>query len=202
MVRIKICSLTNLEDALYATNCGADALGFIFADAKRRLDPETARDIIRQLPPFVVTVGVFMNQTLADVREIAEVTGIDTIQLHGDEPPDFCRQIRHRLIKRIKVEPHDTSATLEQKMALYNAAAFVLDPGAGSGAAFDWKQAANLSKPVIIAGGLTPENVGQAIQIARPYGVDVSSGVELQVGKKDPLKVKSFIQAANFNSND
>ena len=192
--RIKICSITNLEDACMAVEYGADALGFIFTKSPRQIPPEKAKHIIQQLASFVTTVGVFMDDPLKFVEEIALFTGIDVVQLHGSESPDYCQKIRKRVIKRMNVQRDDTKETLIEKMQSYSVSAFLLDPGGGSGKTFDWKIAKGIDFPLIIAGGLNPENVGQVIKILRPYGVDVSSGVEKTLGKKDSEKVKRFIE--------
>jgi phosphoribosylanthranilate isomerase len=192
--RIKICGITNLKDACVAVEFGADALGFIFTKSPRQIPPEKAKRIIQQLAPFVTTVGVFMDAPLKFVEEIAQFTGIDVVQLHGNEQPEYCQKIKKRVIKRMNVRKTDTKATLIGKMQSYLVSAFLLDPGEGSGKTFDWKIAKGIDFPIIIAGGLNPENVGQAIKIVRPYGVDVSSGVEKTLGKKDGEKIKLFIK--------
>ena len=190
---VKICGITNINDALTAVEFGADAVGFIFTDSLRKISPGNAREIIRKLPPFITTVGVFMNQKINYVNEVIDFTGIDVVQLHGEEPPVYCKKIKRRVIKRIKVEPLDTSEMLLDKMEKYSVSAFLLDPGAGSGKTFDWGKALNINLPIIIAGGLTPENVRGVIQLLKPYGVDVSSGVEKLPGKKDKEKIAKFI---------
>ena len=192
--RVKICSITNMEDACMAVEYGADALGFIFTKSPRQIPPEKAKHIIQQLTPFVTTVGVFMDDPLKFVEEIALFTGIDVVQLHGSESPDYCQKIRKRIIKRMNIQRDDTKETLIEKMQSYSVSAFLLDPGGGSGKTFDWKIAKGIDFPLIIAGGLNPENVGQVMKILRPYGVDVSSGVEKTLGKKDSEKVKRFIE--------
>lgn len=192
--RVKICSITNLEDACMAVEYGADALGFIFTNSPRMIDPEKARQIIKQLTPFVTTVGVFMNNPLKLVEEISLFTGINVVQLHGNESPDYCKRIQKQIIKRIDVQKEDTKENLIEKMKLYSVSAFLIDPGTGSGKLFEWNIAKEIDFPLIIAGGLNPENVKQAVGLLKPYGVDVSSGVESTVGKKDPEKVKRFIK--------
>ncbi len=192
--RVKICSITNLEDACMAVEYGADALGFIFTNSPRMIDPEKARQIIKQLTPFVTTVGVFMNNPLKLVEEISLFTGINVVQLHGNESPDYCKRIQKQIIKRIDVQKEDTKENLIEKMKLYSVSAFLIDPGTGSGKLFEWNIAKEIDFPLIIAGGLNPENVKQAVGLLKPYGVDVSSGVERTLGKKDPEKVKRFIK--------
>lgn len=193
-VKVKICGITSLEDALMAAALGADAVGFIFARSKRQISSSEARKIIERLPAFVTAVGVFMDQPLETVQHIADEAGIDVIQLHGSESPEYCGKFNRRIIKRFDIPLDESTDTLMSKMEAYQVTAYLLDPGAGEGQVFDWEQAVGLDFPLIIAGGLTPNNVRQAIQIVRPYGVDVSSGVELSPRKKDPEKVKRFIE--------
>lgn len=202
MVRIKICGITNLEDALLAAELGADALGFIFyPKSPRAVSPEAAREIIRRLPPFVLTVGVFVDEEPARVQEIAAYAGLDWLQLHGAESPDSCRTVGRRVIKGFRVKGEESLALLEP----YHGAvqAFLLDtyrPGTpgGTGETFDWELAHRAKEfgPIILAGGLIPDNVAEAIRTARPAAVDVASGVEAAPGKKDPDKLKTFMEAA------
>lgn len=201
MIRIKICGMTNLEDALLAAELGADALGFIFyPKSPRAIRPEAAREIIRQLPPFVLTVGVFVDEEQARVREIVAYAGLDWLQLHGAESPGYCRAVGRRVIKGFRVKGEESLALL----ASYHGAvqAFLLDtyrPGTpgGTGETFDWELARRAKEhgPIILAGGLTPDNVAQAIRQAQPAAVDVASGVEAAPGKKDPNKLKAFLEA-------
>ncbi|HTH49563.1 MAG TPA: phosphoribosylanthranilate isomerase [Candidatus Limnocylindria bacterium] len=204
-VRVKICGITNQADALAAVAAGVDALGFIFVPGTPRFGSvEQAAAIIRELPPFVAKVALFVD---ADTRTVAETiarTGVDTIQLHGDETPEFARQFvgAVKVIKAFRVRGAET---LVQLPAFADAAdALLLDayvPGVkgGTGARFDWEHAASAKtggKPVILAGGLTPENVAEAVRGVRPFAVDVSSGVEAAPGRKDLAKVIEFIRAA------
>ena len=198
-VRIKICGVTSVEDALAAVRLGADALGFNFwPDSKRYVSPSTAEAIIARLPPFVTTVGVFVNQPEGEIRAIASESGVQVFQLHGDEPPDFCARLPLPVIKAI---PVDQVKTLSRLLS-YEVSAFLLDTPSrgfgGSGVPFDWSLAEGVSEvaPVILAGGLTPENVAEAIRAVRPYAVDVASGVESRPGAKDPAKMARFIAAA------
>ncbi len=202
MVRVKICGITNLEDALLAAELGVDALGFIFyPKSPRAVSPGAAREIIRRLPPFVLTVGVFVDDEPARVEEIAAYAGLDWLQLHGAESPDYCRTVGRRVIKGFRVKGEESLPQL----APYQGAvqAFLLDaykPGkpGGTGETFDWELArqAKAYGPLILAGGLTPENVAGAIRVAQPAAVDVASGVEAAPGKKDPDKLKAFMEAA------
>lgn len=198
-VRIKICGITSVEDALAAVRLGADALGFNFwSDSKRYISPSAAEAIVARLPPFVTTVGVFVNQPEGEIRAIASESGVQVFQLHGDEPPDFCARLPLPVIKAI---PVDQVKALSRLLS-YEVSAFLLDTPSrgfgGSGVPFDWSLAEGVSEvaPVILAGGLTPENVAEAIRAVRPYAVDVASGVESHPGAKDPAKMARFIAAA------
>lgn len=199
MVRVKICGITNLEDALMAVEAGADALGFVFFQGSpRNISPEQAAIIIRRLPPFVQTVGLFVNEEPAKVNTIADQCGLDLVQLHGEESPDYCVAVKRRIIKAFRVK----DATSLDAMANYRVAASLLDawsPAAhgGTGTVFNWEIAARAatSHCIILAGGLTPENVAEAIATVKPYAVDVSSGVESAPGKKDAGLVSRFIKA-------
>ncbi len=200
MVRVKICGITNPEDALMAVEAGADALGFVFFPASPRyISPEQAEVIIRRLPPFVHTVGLFVNEEPATVNRIADRCGLDLVQLHGEETPDYCAAVKRRIIKAFRVK----DASSLDGMAHYRVAACLLDawsPAAhgGTGTTFNWDIAARAaaSQTIILAGGLTPENVAGAIATVKPYAVDVSSGVESAPGEKDARLVKAFVVAA------
>ena len=201
-VKVKICGITNLDDALAAVEAGGDALGFVFYEnSPRHISFEAAQDIIRHLPPFVAKVGVFVDSTEEAVRRGVGECGIDTLQFHGGETPEFCR-----VFTSLKVYKAFRVQNLESLEALpsYWTDAWLLDGFApdelgGTGATFNWelaREARKLGRPIILAGGLTPENVAQAVRQVQPYGVDVSSGVESAPGKKDPAKVREFIVAA------
>jgi len=196
MIRVKICGVTNLADALVAAELGADAIGFIFSKSKRYVDPELAREIILKLPPFVTTVGVFVNEEESYVRKVIEVTGVDVIQFHGDESPSYCASFGKRFIKRAKIQQEVDAEYVNSVMKTYSkASAVLLDPGAGDGRSFNWAglQGFSCREKIIVAGGLTPDNIGKLFEIFKPYAVDVSSGVEACVGKKDPERIKKFI---------
>ncbi|MDQ0285691.1 phosphoribosylanthranilate isomerase [Desulfofundulus luciae] len=201
MVRVKICGITDISSALAAAEAGADALGFVFAPSPRRITPSQACRICRELPPFITRVGVFVDAPLEEVRAVAEYCGLDAIQLHGCESPDYCRALGRRVIKAFRVgdeiDPVELSGHPADAILLDT---FVAGQRGGTGRPFDWQLAAGLklSRPLILAGGLTPENVGRAVVTVQPYGVDVSSGVEKdgQPGKKDPDKIRRFIAAA------
>ena len=200
MVKVKICGITSLEDALHACACGADALGFVFyGESPRCIDPAAAATIIRQLPPFVTTVGLFVNADPEQVEEVADFCGLDVIQLHGDEGPDECDFTPRRTIKALRVRDAKSLARhLDYEVAALLLDAWVKGSYGGTGHAFNWELAAEVARqrPVILAGGLTPENVAAAVTAVQPYAVDVSSGVEAAPGKKDPAKVAAFIAKA------
>ena len=200
-VIVKICGITNLADGLAAANAGADALGFVFYEQSPRcLSLEAAASIIRQLPPSVVRVGVFVNAPEGLVLRAIRDCGLNLLQFHGDESPDYCLQFGLMSMKAFRVRDAESLRPLQA----YGTDAWLLDayapekPG-GTGERFNWDlalEARNLGRPIILAGGLTPENVAEAIRRVQPYGVDVSSGVEASPGRKDHAKVKAFIQAA------
>jgi phosphoribosylanthranilate isomerase len=197
-VRIKICGVTRAEDALAAVRLGADALGFNFwPGSKRHVTAAAARAIIVRLPPFVTPVGVFVNQPEGEMRAIAAETGIQVFQLHGDEPPELCARLPLPVVKAI---PVDQVRTLSRLLS-YEVSAFLLDTPSrgygGSGVPFDWSLAEGVSEvaPVILAGGLTPENVAAAVRAVRPYAVDVASGVESSPGVKDMARMSRFFAA-------
>jgi phosphoribosylanthranilate isomerase len=200
MVKVKICGITNVEDALHAVQAGADALGFVFYEpSPRDVSPEQAASIIKALPPFVQAVGLFVNAEVDFVNAIAEQCRLDLVQLHGDESPEYCDRIARRVIKAFRVKE---IASLDS-VRNYRVAGILLDaysPKAfgGTGLTFNWEiaLAAKTNGPVILAGGLTPDNVHQAVERVDPYGVDVSGGVEVVPGRKDPEKVKEFIRRA------
>ena len=200
MTRVKICGITNLDDALAAVDAGADALGFVFFEkSPRNVNPMQASAIIAKLPPFVQTVGLFVNEEAERVNWTADFCGLDVIQLHGDEEPDYCPEIRRRVIKAFRVKDAASLVSLQR----YRVAGILLDawspaaPG-GTGETFNWglaKDAAECGR-LILAGGLTPDNVRGAVEQVKPYAVDVSSGVEAAPGKKDRDKVREFISRA------
>ncbi|AYN11985.1 phosphoribosylanthranilate isomerase [Pseudomonas putida] len=199
-VRSKICGITRIEDALAAAEAGADAIGFVFyAKSPRAVDVRQARAIIAELPPFVTTVGLFVNASRCELNEILEVVPLDLLQFHGDETPQDCEGYQRPWIKALRVRPGDD---LEAACQLYaGARGILLDtyvPGVpgGTGEAFDWSLVpARLGKPIILAGGLSADNVGQAIAQVKPYAVDVSGGVEQAKGIKDAAKIEAFMRA-------
>jgi phosphoribosylanthranilate isomerase len=197
MTRVKICGITNAADAAAAAAAGADALGFVFAPASpRRVAPDEAARIVAALPPFVAVVGVFADQPLAEIAETVARCGLHAVQLHGAEPPELARAIAVPVIRALRVRDVASLAPL----ADYPAQAFLLDayvPGqaGGTGCTVPWELArqARAAVPIILAGGLTPETVGDAVRCLRPFGVDASSGLEREPGKKDHDRVKEFI---------
>ncbi len=189
-----------MEDALVAVEAGADALGFVFFQGSPRyISPERAAGIIRCLPPFVQTVGLFVNEELATVNSVADQCGLDVVQLHGEESPDYCTAVTRRVIKAFRVKDPDSIDAI----ANYRVAACLLDAWSpvahgGTGTTFNWDIAARaaVSHCVILAGGLTPDNVAGAVAAVNPYAVDVSSGVESAPGKKGAELVQAFVSAA------
>ncbi|WP_028585448.1 phosphoribosylanthranilate isomerase [Desulfogranum mediterraneum] len=203
--RIKICGITRLDDALEAVEEGVDALGFIFYEGSPRfIDPEEAKLIIEQLPPFVGTVGVFVDKKRKEVEEIVEYCCLDYVQLHGSESPKYCERLaRHaapcQVLKALRVGPELSAETV----AVYSphVKGFVLDTYSplavgGTGTAFDWNliEKLELQKPFLLAGGLSPDNVESALTTVRPYGVDANSGLETEPGVKDHGLIRSFIR--------
>ncbi|WP_303877603.1 phosphoribosylanthranilate isomerase [Stutzerimonas kunmingensis] len=198
VVRSKICGITRVDDALTAAKAGADAIGLVFyAKSPRAVDVRQAREIVAALPPFVTTVGLFVNASRCEINEILEAVPLDMLQFHGDETPAQCEGFHRPWFKALRV---GNGEDIESQVARYaNASGILLDtfvagvPG-GTGERFDWSLIpAALAKPLILAGGLTAENVQQAIAQVRPYAVDVSGGVEASKGVKDASKVMAFV---------
>ena len=194
-MRIKICGITNLEDAKAAVHLGADALGFVFAESPRRISPEKARQITNQLPPFVAKVGVFVNAPLTHLRRVRDYCGLDAVQLHGEESADYIMSLGPGVIKALRLNGKPLGE-LPKAALLLDA----YDPRlrGGTGKLCDWRRAQEIARErlVILAGGLDPGNVAQAINQIKPYAVDVSSGVESEPGRKDHGKIASFISNA------
>jgi phosphoribosylanthranilate isomerase len=201
-VRSKICGITRIEDALAAIDAGADAIGFVFyAKSPRAVNVQQARAIIAALPPFVTTVGLFVNASRCELGEILDAVPLDLLQFHGDETPADCEGYHRPYIKALRVKAGDDIAALCKVFT--GASGILLDtyvegvPG-GTGEAFDWSLVPQgLSKPIILAGGLTAANVAQAIARVHPYAVDVSGGVEQGKGIKDHAKIRAFMQAVH-----
>ena len=199
MVKVKICGITNLGDALVAAEHGADALGFVFfKGSPRYISPDDARQITLKLPPFITTVGVFVDEDPEEVRRIMNHAAIDVAQLHGHEPPEACA-IGRRVIKAIRIKDLTDLDTLRH----YRVSAFLLDTYTpesfgGTGQIFNWEIAVDAKQfgKIVLAGGLNPDNIEKAVRRVRPYAVDVSSGVEERKGKKDHNRLKLFIERA------
>lgn len=204
---IKICATTSVEDALASLEAGADALGFVFAPSKRRVWARQAAEISAKLPANVERVGVFNNESVDQVAATVTEAGLTTVQLHGEEKPGFIEQLaallpaghRVKVIKTVLVNQDFSTRFAHVCRDYHGIDAILLDSGAGSGRTFDWETAHPLlsenPKPLIVAGGLNPENVGEAMRKFSPWGVDVVSGVEREPGRKDPLKLKAFVAA-------
>jgi phosphoribosylanthranilate isomerase len=195
----KICGITRPEDALAAARAGAHAIGLMFyAKSPRHVTPARAAEIIRVLPPFVTTVGVFVDASAEEVRAALAEAPVGLLQFHGDETPEFCRQFKRPYVKAVRMKPGVD--LLQYARDYHDAKALLLDNyveglHGGSGVAFDWSLIPRgLPLPVILSGGLTPENVMEAVRSVRPGAVDVSSGVESAKGVKDAQKIAAFIR--------
>ena len=198
MVKVKICGITNIEDALLAIGFGADALGFVFAPSPRQITPEQVQGIINQLPGFIYKVGVFVDSTMETVHDIKSKCNLDLVQLHGSESPEYCEAISTDVIKSFQVKDE----TILKILPNYKVKAYLLDSyhaklKGGTGNSFNWSIARKAKEygPIILSGGLNPDNIRQAIAAVRPFAVDVSSGLEAKPGKKDPDKLRDFLKA-------
>ena len=204
MVRIKFCGMKRREDALAAARLGVDALGFIFAEeSPRYIKPSEAKEIISELAPFILRVGVFLNQDIGDILKIVSLCRLDAVQLHGDESPSFCRELKKniRVIKALRVGDKRVLDTIPEYgfvdavlLDTYSA-----ESKGGTGQTFNWEIAEEARKfglPIILSGGLNPENVKTALQKVNPYALDVSSGIEKEIGVKDQELMAKFIAAA------
>lgn len=201
MAKIKICGIRRVEDALLAADLGADAVGFIFwPSSPRFIDPYRARPIVKALPPFVTGVGVFVDQPWDFVASVGRLLGLGAVQLHGDEAPELYARSAHRVIKGVAVAPGEDAVA---RVAAVPMTATVLldahDPvkRGGTGKTIDWNQAAAIAqlRPIILSGGLSADNVRDAIETVKPYAIDVSSGVESSPGAKDPVKLRQLFEA-------
>ena len=207
-VKVKVCGITNAEDALAAIEAGADALGFIFYEkSPRYVLPAIAGRIIADLPPLTVPVGVFVNMELATVRSIMDACGLAMAQLHGDENAAYCRDLARPAMKALRLKDRTGLLAVAEYQGRGGVRGFVLDRFSeaaygGTGQLVDWHLAAEIAKStrVLLAGGLTPDNVAEAVRTVRPYGVDVSSGVESAPGKKDHAKLFAFLEAVRVVS--
>ena len=198
---VKICGITNLPDAQLAVEARADVLGFVFyKQSPRHMTIDAAAAVSKQLPGFVMRAGVFVNAPEAEVRRAIGACGLNLLQFHGDEPPEYCLQFGLMSMKAFRMRDAGTL----KAMRPYQTNAWLLDAyspeaAGGTGEKFNWDlavEAQKFGKPIFLAGGLTLENVAAAVRKVRPFGVDVSSGVEISPGKKDPAKVRAFINAA------
>jgi phosphoribosylanthranilate isomerase len=203
---VKICGIRSLEDARFAAASGADAVGFVFwYMSPRRVGPEQAAAITAELPESVLRVGVFVDAPREEIERVSQQVGLDLLQLHGEEPPEALEGLSRPALKAVRVGPRFTAE--EALRYSKTAQGIVVDtrlPGetqmpGGTGVPFDWSLVANLAEQVpflMLAGGLSPTNVAQAVRAVRPDAVDVSSGVERMPGRKDPAQVKAFIEAS------
>jgi phosphoribosylanthranilate isomerase len=201
-VRSKICGITRIEDALAAVEAGADAIGFVFyPKSPRAVTVQQARSIIAALPPFISTVGLFVNASSCELNETLDAVPLDLLQFHGDETPEQCEGYHRPFIKALRVQAGDdiaASCRLYAKASGILLDTFVSGVPGGTGETFDWALIpSDLEKPIILAGGLTSANVAQAIAQVRPYAVDVSGGVEKSKGIKDHDKIRAFMSAVH-----
>jgi len=198
-VKVKICGITNLEDASIAVELGANALGFIFAPSPRQITSQKARAIIRAIPPFVKTVGVFVNEVPATIREVRQHCGLDLVQLHGDEPPGLCEELMPCTIKALRIKDESslqTGRAYQGKVRALLLDTYSKEKAGGTGKTFDWNLAIKVKEmgiPIILSGGLGPSNIDLAIHTVRPYAVDVNSGVEKCPGKKSHILIKALM---------
>lgn len=197
--RVKICGITRQEDAWAAIDAGADALGFVFyAPSPRAVSAAQVQAIIKNLPPYIGKVGLFVNASASEVQQVIDTTSLDCLQFHGDEAADYCEKFNLPYYKAIRVKPEVSLVQCELDFA--SASALLLDTFSekavgGTGQTFDWGLIpAGLKKPLVLAGGLNPLNVADALQQVQPYAVDVSGGVEAQKGIKSPEKIAAFMQ--------
>ena len=205
-LQIKICGITNAHDAQVAVEAGADALGFVFySKSPRYVELKIAKQIIMGLPPFILPIGVFVNEESKAVRDIMDECGLVLAQIHGDETPVYCESLGRPVLRGIRLKDCGSFLAIAEYKGRAGVRGFVVDTFSetaygGTGLTTDWGLAAEAAKaaPILLAGGLTPTNVQEAIRQVRPYGVDVSSGVEVSPGKKDPAKVQAFIHAAKL----
>jgi phosphoribosylanthranilate isomerase len=198
-VKVKICGITNLEDASIAVELGANALGFIFAPSPRQITPQKTRAIIRAIPPFVKTVGVFVNEAPATIRDVMQHCGLDLVQLHGDESPGLCDKLMPCTIKALRIKDESslqTGRAYQGKVRALLLDTYSKERAGGTGKTFDWNIAIKIKKmgiPIILSGGLGPSNIDLAIHTVRPYAVDVNSAVEKCPGKKSPILIKALM---------
>lgn len=208
ITKVKICGITSAEDAAVAVEAGADALGFVFyRKSPRYIEPLVAKQIIMGLPPLVTAVGVFVDEEQQVVRSLMDDCGLALAQLHGHESAVYCQELGRPVLKALRVKDRSSFLALAEFQGRAGVRGFVLDAFSdqaygGTGQVIDWELAAEVARAahILLAGGLTPDNVATAIQSVQPYGVDVSSGVEREPGKKDHEKVRAFIRAVRVVS--
>lgn len=202
MVRIKVCGITNLEDALISFFAGADAIGFVFyKKSPRYILPYKAANISRILPKKIKRVGVFVNEKVPNVKKIAQLCGLDMLQFHGQESPEYCQKFKgYQVIKAFRInKPEDLAGVSEYRTFAYLFDSFSQSKLGGTGNKFNWKilaQAVRMKPSVFVSGGLTALNVGEAVKLLKPDWVDVSSSLEIKPGKKDQRKIQKFMRAA------
>jgi phosphoribosylanthranilate isomerase len=200
MVRVKICGITNHEDASVAVEVGADAIGFIFAPSPRQITPEKAYDIICAIPPFVQTVGVFVNEDPATIRQIIRFCGLDLVQLHGNESPAICHELMPHTMKVFRLKNESGLQSIKPYYGKVRALLFDTYSETrmgGTGETFDWGLAIKAKEfeiPTILSGGLNPDNISEAISLVKPYAVDVNSGIEDTPGKKNVFLMKKLME--------
>ncbi|CAB1075139.1 Phosphoribosylanthranilate isomerase (EC [Olavius algarvensis Delta 1 endosymbiont] len=198
-MKVKICGITETKDALRAVELGADALGFIFASSPRQISMDKARNIINAIPPFVKTVGVFVDEKAGKIREHINYCGLDLVQLHGNESPEFCRGLMPHTIKAFRIKDDSNPPNVRDYRSSVRAFlldTYVKDKAGGTGQTFDWRLAVRIKDcgiPLILSGGLGPANIAEAIRRVRPYAVDVNSGVEECPGKKSYSLMKELM---------
>jgi phosphoribosylanthranilate isomerase len=205
-IKIKICGITNLEDAGVAVEAGADALGFVFySQSPRCIESAIAKRIIAQLPPFVIPVGVFVNHDQETIRNVFDECGLAFAQLHGEETPPFCESLGRPVLRALRLRDRGSLLALAEYKGRMGVRGFIVDAFStqaygGTGQTVDWSLAREVAQaaPILLAGGLTANNVQEAIRQVQPYGVDVSSGVEKSPGQKDHEKIHTFTQAVRL----
>lgn len=206
VVQVKICGLRDLANARAAVEAGADYLGFVFAPTRRYVSPDVVRSIVGELPDTVARVGLFVNEAPETIRQVISTCALDYVQLCGDESPEFCRDLGVPVIRSLRVRGPEIATEVEAyagRVAWCQLDGYQPQARGGTGTTFDWQLAAPLTGRcrIMLAGGLGPENVSEAIRIARPWGVDVSSGVETD-GRKDPAKIYAFVRAAKASGQE
>lgn len=200
MVRVKVCGITNYQDASMAIELGADALGFIFASSPRQITPEKARDIIYAIPPFVQTVGVFVDEDPVKIRRTMRLCRLDLVQLHGDESPDLCRKLMPCAIKALRLKDESSLSAIKPYRGRVKAIlldTYMQGKRGGTGRTFDWDLAIKAKEfgiPTILSGGLNPDTISEAISLVKPFGVDVNSGIEESPGKKSPDLMRELME--------